>query len=76
MVSRNSAILDHDSYAELRQLWRFGQSDVERALRRPDNPLGRMNREEASALAGAARRAETLSEELQKLVWEKLVDEW
>ena len=75
-VSKNNAILDHDSYVELGKLWRFSESDLERAFRRADAFIGRMSKLEALALAWSAQRAETLSEEWQNLVWERLVNDW
>ena len=75
-LPENSAIIEYESYVELRQLWRFGPSELEHALKRPNNPLGRMTQSEALALAWSARRAETLSEEFQELIWENLVTQW
>ena len=74
-LAKNHTFLDHDSYVELRQLLRFGPADLERALSRASNLLGRMTPSEAMTLAWAAKRAETLSQELQNLIWERLVDE-
>lgn len=72
-MDRNS-FLDHDSFVELRQLFHFGPRAVTAALRDDKNPLGMLDRQEAHALALAARRAPTLSEEHSDIVWQNLTD--
>jgi hypothetical protein len=72
----NSAFLDYTSFVELRQLCRFSIRELQAALARPENPLGRLTQPEALALAWSARRAETLRDEFQLLTWERLTQDW
>jgi hypothetical protein len=72
LVMSQNPFLKHDSYVELRQLFHFGPNAVATAMRLRRNPLGVLNKSEAYALAVAAQRAVTLSQEYRDLVWENL----
>jgi hypothetical protein len=67
----NRSFLDDTSFVELRQLFRFDVGAVRAAV-----ALGRLSRAEAKDLAWSAKRAPTLSEERQDLVWDRLVTNW
>jgi hypothetical protein len=74
--SRNSQFLEYTSFVELRQLCRFSMAELRDALARPENPIGRLTTCEANALAWSAGRAETLRDEFQHLVWERLTQDY
>jgi hypothetical protein len=58
LLRRNNQFLDHDSYAELNQLVRHSNHQLQQA-----EIIGRLTSSEAAKLVAAAERAETLSEE-------------
>ncbi|HEY1932507.1 MAG TPA: hypothetical protein VGG99_10880 [Acetobacteraceae bacterium] len=57
---------------ELRQLFHFGPNAVGVAMRAEKNPIGLLTKDEARKLAIAVRKAATISEELQNVVWHNL----
>jgi hypothetical protein len=70
----NSAFLDHDSYVELRQVYRPSRADLDQAMARPDNPLGRISGKLAMEIMLTARGAEMLSEDMQDIIWERFTE--
>jgi hypothetical protein len=58
------------AYVELRQLYHFSPRVVTAALRLPRNPIGALSVDEA--LAMAARRSPTLSQENSDIIWQNL----
>ena len=68
LAAESRSFLDEDSFVELRMLLTFSNSELDEALRRPGNPLGRLSRDQAKGLAFAARKAETLTGEQQRLI--------
>jgi len=72
LAAARNTFLEHDSYVELRQLYHFRPRAITAALRLPKNPLGALSTGEALALALAARRAPTLSQENSDIVWQNL----
>lgn len=65
--------LDWDSYVELRNLVRVGRDDLQFALTRDENPLGRLTDEVTRQIAFAAQRTRTLNDEQRLIIWEGLV---
>ena len=67
LAASESPFLNHDSFGELRQLVRPYAYEIEQA-----DPLGRLSASQASNLAKAAQKAETLSQEHKDLIAERL----
>jgi hypothetical protein len=72
LLQDGNPFLEHDSYVELRQLYHFSRRAVTAALRLSKNPIGVLSADEALALAMAARRAPTLSQENSDIIWQNL----
>lgn len=59
----NPACLDHDSYLELRGVIEYDDSEIQSALRYPDNHFGRLSQTSLRALATLLPTVKTLTAE-------------
>jgi hypothetical protein len=66
-MAAQNAFLDHDSFVELNMLHFFSESELRSAV-----TLGEMTPLECVNLARTAQRAETLTQDLQDLIWSRL----
>jgi hypothetical protein len=67
-----SPFLKHDSYVELRQLIRFSQEEIEKAIEDPANLIGSLSRDVAYLLASEARNAVTLTDDQKDIIYNNL----